>query len=445
LARPAVIGYKYNMRPRSAPLARLRTRLLPLLVGVLFLMQLVDPARGWTMLLVGFAGAWLISYFWARSLARNLRLVREMRFGWAQVGDRLEERFTLYNDGWLPGLWVEVRDGSTLPDYQPSRATGVGGLAFNRWRTQGICRRRGLFTLGPTTLSAADPFGFYSIELHDPASASLLVMPPIVPLPFIEVAPGGRAGEGRPRPNAPERTVSAASARPYLPGDSLRWVHWRKSAQRDELHVRLFDSTPASDWWIILDLDRQVQAGEGQASTEEQGVILAASLAERGLRRRHAVGLVACGERLIWLPPLESGDRRWEILRSLALVSPGDLPLTDLLSRTQPALGQRSSLVLITPNVGGAWLEALLPLIWRGAAPTVLLFDPASFGGPGKAGPLLAALAEHGIPHYPITRELLERPEAHPGQAGRWEFRVSPTGRAVPVRRPHDLDWKVLA
>jgi hypothetical protein len=73
----------------------------------------------------------------------------------------------------------------------------------------------------------------------------------------------------------------------------------------------LFDNTPSSDWWIFLDMNQQVQLGTGQDSTEENSIILAASLADRGLSQRHAVGMVANGQHTIWhLWP----QRRWEIL-----------------------------------------------------------------------------------------------------------------------------------
>ena len=81
---------------------RLNTRLLPLLVIVLFIAQVIDPSRVWTVLLVGLGGLWLVSFVWAWSQVRNLTLLREMRYGWVQVGDALEERFTLKNKGWLP-------------------------------------------------------------------------------------------------------------------------------------------------------------------------------------------------------------------------------------------------------------------------------------------------------------------------------------------------------
>ncbi|OQY20665.1 MAG: hypothetical protein B6I34_08520 [Anaerolineaceae bacterium 4572_32.1] len=424
---------------------RLRTRFLPALVGLLLLFQLLIPYRGWRILLVGLGGVWLLGYLWARSLACGLRLTREMRFGWAQVGDRLVERFTLANEGRVPALWTEVVDHSTLPDYQASRAASVNRKRLIRWHREAICTRRGLFTLGPTSLQTGDPFGLYAVTQHYPASLPLMVLPPIVPLPTIEVAPGGRAGEGRPRANTFERTVSAASVREYVSGDSVRWIHWPTSARRDSLFVRLFDSTPASDWWILLDMNRFVQAGEGQDSTEEHGVILAASLADRGLRSGQAVGLVAHGERLVWLPPRESEGHRWEILRSLALVSLGERPLTELLARAGPDLGRRASLVVITPAVDSEWVASLLPLLRRGVIPTVLLLDPVSFGGTGDAREIAAQLSDLEVAHHIITRDLLNLPEAQPGREGQWTWRVLGTGRAVPIRRPQQVTWKVLS
>jgi uncharacterized protein (DUF58 family) len=431
---------------KTPPQLKLNMRLLPVLVGLLLVLQLAVPYRGWLILLVGLCTLWLISFLWARSLARNLQLTREVRFGWAQVGDSLEERFVLSNSGWMPAVWAEIKDHSTLPDYRASRATGAGSGEAVRWHTEGICTRRGLFTLGPTSLQTGDPLGVYTVNLDYPGWATLMVVPPIVPLPAIEVSPGGKAGEGRPRANAFERTVSTSGVRDYIPGDNMRWIHWPVSAHHDSLYVRLFDSIPAGDWWIFLDLDRSVQAGQGTVSTEEHGVILAASLADRGIRARRSVGLVAHGaEQLTWRPPVAGEAQRWAILRDLALVNPGPCSLAELLARVRPALGQLASLIIITPAVDGRWVESLVPLLRRGAVATVLLFDPVSFGGTGQVGGTVALLSNLGVACHVISREVLDQPQARPGRRGQWEWRVMPTGRAVPVRQPRKLGWKVLS
>lgn len=435
-------------RSKEAETATLRLNYwgLPVLLGILLLFQLFLPYRGWMGLLVGLGGVWAISAYWAHALRRHLKLTRELRFGWAQVGDRLIERFSLVNEAPLPALWLELEDLSTLPGYRASRGTGVAAQSSIRWHRESFCSRRGLFYLGPTKLRTGDPFGLYTVTLYYPASLPLLVLPPIVPLPAIEVAPGGRSGEGRPRADARDRVVSAAGARPYAPGDSRRWVHWKLSARHETLFVRLFDGTPAGDWWILLDMDVRVQVGEGEDSTEELGVILAASLADRGLRARRAVGLLAHGEELVWLPPQAGEGQRWEILRTLALVNRGQRPLAELLHRVRPALGQRTTLIIITPAVEGAWLETLVPLLRRGVVPTVLLLDPTSFGGAGNVTATQATLTQLGVANYVIQKDLLDHPLARPGTQGQWEWKVLGTGKAVPVQRPGaESVWRVLS
>lgn len=300
------------------------------------------------------------------------------------------------------------------------------------------------FSLGPTTLRTGDPFGLYTVTLSLPDSSTLTVTPPIVPLPQIQVAPGGRAGEGRSRAHPFERTVTSSGVRPYTPGDTLSWIHWPTTARQNSFFVHLFNSTPAGDWWIFLDLDQTAQVGTGYNSTAEHGIVLAASLADRGLQAGHAVALVTHGENLVWLPPQPGDAQRRQILRALALVNPGTCSLGTLLAHTRPRLGHIASLIIITPNGSGRWLDALPPLMQRGAIPTVLMFDAASFdpaAAPSAAQPTLAQL---GIDHHIIPRNLLDRPEARPGEQGHWRWQISPHGRAVPLSRPRDMSWKKL-
>jgi uncharacterized protein (DUF58 family) len=423
---------------------RLNRPTLPFLLLLLVLLKFLAPYKGWDVLLVGVGGATFLSFIWTYGLAHNLELKREKRFGWAQVGDRLVERFTLSNTGRFPALWIEIDDDSTLPGYSASRGTGVNGHSYIRWHQDTVCSRRGLFYLGPLALKSGDPFGIFTMTRDYPATLPLLVLPPIVPLPSIEVAPGGRTGSEHPRPAAYDRTVSAGSVREYVPGDSQRWIHWKTTARRDDLFVRLFDGTPSGDWWILLDMDRRVQAGRGENSTPELGVILAASLADRGLRTKRSVGLVAHGEDLVWLLPKAGTGQRWEILRALALVEQGNHSLSTLLYRIQPALGQRTSIVIITPSTSRQWVQNLMPLIQRGAVPTVLLLDPASFGAVRTVDAIAAQLTSLNVAHYTITQDLLDLPETRPGDQGQWEWQILGTGKAVPVRRTVEARWQQL-
>ena len=415
-------------------------------IMLLFILQWRDPSRVWTMLLVSLGGIWLVSWLWARSIYKNISITREMRFGWAQVGDRLEERFTIKNSGAFPVVGAEIEDLSNLPDYQANRATAVFPMDKTEWTTQGYCSRRGVYLLGGTTLHSADPLGLYSVTIHDPSQATLMVMPPVLPLPQIEITPGGYSGNGHPRPRAPEQTVGAAGVRAYIPGDPLRMIHWPTSARQGELFVRLFDGTPAGDWWVLLDLDEATLAGEGFNSTEEHSIILAASLADRGLRARQAVGLAASGDILTWLPPQESPAQHWQILRALALAKPGKLPLVNVLERIRPQIGQRASLVLITASQQADWLQPLSMLTRKGIVPTVLWLDADAFKGETVSNPGIPdMLARHQITCHVITPDLLNQTDAQPGQSGNWKWRTSATGKAIPIQMPGDLSWRRLS
>ena len=458
------------MTSESKGRIKLNSRLLLALIALLIILQLAIPYQGWVVLLVGLGGAWLVAWRWARSLSRGLSFRREIRFGWAQVGDRLEERFTLTNTALVPALYAEVVDHSAMPDYQASRVTGVDGRAQVQWRTQSLCTHRGVFTLGPSTVRTGDPFGLFSVEVDSPSSTTLMVLPPVIPLPAIAVAPGGQAGEGRPRANAPEQTVSSSMVREYFPGDSLRWVHWPTTARTNSFYVRQFDNTPASNWWIILDMDRRGHVGRGQDSTEEHAITLAASLADRGIRERQNVGLITHGEQLVWLPPRAGDPQRWSILRELALLHTGTVSFDELLERIRPTLGQYASVILITSAVQcdsgpPSWFNGLLKLGRRGVAPTVLLLDrgayqqaeldsagvfsptemPAPAGAAmsrGQARQTADLLAGLGVASYVIDRGVFERPESKPGHQGEWEWRILPTGMVAPVQQPRDLEWR---
>ena len=383
--------------------------LLLIIIVFLLVLQIVGVYRGWRILLVGFAGAVLVGRLWAGRLLRGLELEQQVQFGWFEVGDRVLSRIALINTSRFPALWVEVNDRSTLASASPDRGVTVAGKGQRRWLKEAICTRRGLFTLGPMSLKTGDPFGLYTARLDYPDIVPFLVMPQVVSLPTIQVAAGGRASEGRVRNDAPEETVISTSAREYQPGDALRWIHWPTTARRDELYVRRFDGAPSGDWWIVLDVDLDVQVGSGDDSTLEHEVILAASLADRGLRAGRSVGLAAADQELIWLPPKGSEAHRWQIMRSLALLSYGGHALGELLPMLRPN-STRTSLVIITPAVDTSWIEALIPLMNRGDVPTVLLLDPRSFGGPGDSTEAVSTLSDLGVAHYQIDRTLLGDP-----------------------------------
>jgi uncharacterized protein (DUF58 family) len=442
-------GILAAMEPNTAEVAiQFKRRwLLGPLVGLLFL-QMVAPSRAWVVVLVGLGGAVVLGYLWARQLAGKLTIAREQRYGWIHVGDLLEERFTLQNSSAFAGLYVRIEDHSDLPGYTARTVRSVSGRETIQWRTEGICRLRGLFSLGPWQATTGDPLGFFEVTVDHPESQSILVYPPVVYLPTLHLPKGAASGAGRTSRHALEVTTNAAGIRAYSPGDSLSRVHWRTTARLDSLMVKTFDLEPSGDLWIVLDLDAAVQAGVGEESTEEYGVILAASLASRTLGENRAVGLVAYGASDARsdsgaqpLPtivmPQKGNAQQWRILQALATVRAGGAwPLKRVLAEMDRNLGRGITLAVITPSCDPGWVAELLPPMRRGVSPTVVILDPESFGGEGNVEAMIGLLADLGVSSHRIAQGMPFKPIVEHKRVGRPKYRVLPgTGRVIAVEQ----------
>lgn len=417
------------------------------LLPFLFVLQLIVPSRTWTFLLLSLGGVLAMAYLWARQLAAHLSLSRQQYYGWAHVGDLLEERFTLHNRSYLPAIWVEIEDHSDLPGYSASSVRSAEGHQTLQWRTEGLCRQRGLFTLGPWQAHAFDPLGLFRITLNFREARTILVYPPIVHLPALRLPRGAALGAGRTSRPALEVTTNAAGVRQYLPGDAINRIHWRSTARQQELVVKTFELEPSGDLWIVLDMDAHVQRGEAEESTEEYGVILAASLSSRTLREHRAVGLVAYGTRSgdgsdpeepqpTLVMPEKGSVHQWRILQALATVRAGGRwPLERVLQEMDRNLGRGTTLAVITPSCNPTWVSALLPPMRRGVTPTVILLDPVTFGGDGNPAALEELLARLGVSSHRIAKGMPFRPVYEHKRIGRPELKIlSGTGRVVRVQ-----------
>jgi uncharacterized protein (DUF58 family) len=412
---------------------RLRQPAVPIIIAFLLGLQFMEPSHVWTILLVGISGMFVTAYLWVWTLGRSFQLQRENNLGWVQVGGQIEERFSLSNTSLLPAPWIQFIDQSTLPEFSASRLTGIGSEYFDKWTVSATCKQRGLYYLGDAKIQTGDPFGIFNVTIHAPQRTAILVLPQIVSLPDLTITPAGSFGDGRPRRNAPEQTIHASTVREYSHGDSMRLIHWPTTARTNEVYVRLLESAPEGNWWILLDLDKQFMLGKGWESIEEQSVVLAASLADTGLRARKSVGLISNGTELAWFPPKKGGTQRWEIMQALALARPSEIELSTVLERMQPSLGKNHSLIIITASTKDDWLKTLLPLAKSGAqsVPTVILLDRSTFGGEVSAENTAIALKQLNIVCHVISRGTIKPPETIPQQRGKWKWRSLPTGEVV--------------
>ncbi len=166
-------------------------RLLPILVGLLALLYVLTGFKGWLIFFIGTGGAWLIAWLWIYSLSRNLRVERKIHLAWATVGESVPEQLKLTNHGWLPAIWVELTDEAKTLESPLRMVSDVGLHSAHTRNLSHLFKRRGFYTLGPTHIRTADPFGIYVLSMYDWHTSSILVTPPVLPLSQLHIPSAG--------------------------------------------------------------------------------------------------------------------------------------------------------------------------------------------------------------------------------------------------------------
>lgn len=310
----------------------------------------------------------------------GLAFARTLPGGRAQMGESLEERLRLENRSWLPKLWVQVTDSSTLPNHHAGYVASIGGHKRIDWRVRTVCSRRGRFFLGPVTATTGDPLGLFTRTIPLASQRELLVMPRVLPIERFNLFPGAIPGRGRGSQRSLQTTTNVVTVRQYLPGDALSRIHWPTSVRLSQLMVKEFDLDPTIDVWVVLDLDEAVQAGVGDESTEEYGVTIAATLASYFLREDLSLGLIINDGHDSTLM-LDRGARQLDrALEILAVTHAGPTPpLSEVLVLNETKFMRNSAVVVITSSPEIEWATGLKQLERRGVHPSVIALDGASF------------------------------------------------------------------
>jgi uncharacterized protein (DUF58 family) len=375
------------------------------LLALALVLIVLGSAQGWGLLHT-LAYALLLtiglSYLWSIAAVRGIYIRPRPAVIRSEVGATYDERAEIENLNWLPRPWLEVLDAGDHPDHSLSEVLSLAPLGRRARVVRTRFRRRGQFTLGPIWLAGSDPFGLFRRERRLTEPTTLVVFPRAEELPASGRLPGELTGGSLSGERVHYVTSNVSSVRDYQPGDSFNRIHWPSSARRGSLMVKEFERDPFSDLWLILDLDRLVQVGLEDESTEEYAVSVAASLGRHFLLRDRAVGLLTQGQRLL----ADRGPRQVMRLLELLAVTRANRgqSIQELLLAELQRFGRRDNLILITATGESGWVNLCRDLSLRGVRSTAVVIDASSFGPAPSNGVLLGALDAAGVPTYVVSR-----------------------------------------
>lgn len=229
-----------------------------------------------------------------------------------------------------PGVWSDALpaavDGDAGGPFPPEdRRRGPDGTTMTlRYRIRG--RRRGLWALGPVSVTTGDPFGLVRRTREFGEVTPITVVPEVVVLPALPDRAGRAGGTAQTSASRLGQGADNMSPRRYVPGDSMRRIHWRATAHRGDLMVRQEEQESSPDALVVLDRAGARWPGRGRRGDSadpafERAVSACASIALHLAEHGYAVDVVdATGVLLGRLRGAE--DEREALLVVLAAVSP---------------------------------------------------------------------------------------------------------------------------
>jgi uncharacterized protein (DUF58 family) len=156
-----------------------------------------------------------------------------------------------------PGTWRDtVPKGLTAAAHGVFPALGSGLRGAERvvqlsYPVTGV--RRGIHPLGPLQVTSTDPFGLARRTTIFGERTPVTVAPAVIDLPALSNFAGEAGGTLHTTNNQLGQGADNLIARPYVPGDSMRRIHWRATAHRDELMVRQEEQESTPEATVVLD------------------------------------------------------------------------------------------------------------------------------------------------------------------------------------------------
>lgn len=382
---------------------------LPLLIVLLIIAALMRDDFSLTLIYL-FVGSFIVGTWWSRRALKQIRHTRQFNQR-AFLGEKVEIKLQILNQGWLPILWMNARDAlpvalSSVPNFQWVTSLGPRAEAYFSYSIQ--ASKRGYYPIGPFFVSSGDILGLNKLLQQEDQVQHLTVYPKIIPLISMKIPP--RSPQGTLRHNQPifEDPTRVFSKRDYVAGDSLRRVDWKSSATAGRLQVKLFEPSIALETLIFLDLSAEGYAFKNRIDSTELAVVIAASVAAWVAGKRQTVGLKVNGKDPLmtdglpqYIPPRKGQAHLIRILETLARVEMADKKsIAETVQRQRYQLSWGTTLIVITGQAGDNLLNELYQARRAGQNAVLILagLAPASRDVSDRAG-------HFGIPVVTIPNE----------------------------------------
>jgi uncharacterized protein (DUF58 family) len=238
--------------------------------------------------------------------------------------------------------------------------------------------RWGGYAVGRVYLRARDPFGVVRWEQELDRRSPLKVYPREELVNSLLRPQDTQVFSGNHVAREKGEGIEFADLRPFVAGDRVRRVNWRASARRGQLWVNEHHAERNAD--VVIFLDSFAEVGQPGASTLDDALRAASSLAARYLREKDRVGFVSFGGTLNWLLPATGATQLYRIVDSMLDTRVAlNYAWKDIDVIPRRTLPPRALVLALSPLLDDRSVSALLDVRGRGFDLVVVEISPLRF------------------------------------------------------------------
>lgn len=238
--------------------------------------------------------------------------------------------------------------------------------------------KRGIYTFSSPRIQSRAPFGIFRARkiLKEKEKTGLIIFPRIYKIQQLLFKGMGDPATGRKSSSVKTgHSIDFLGIREYMPGDSLRFIHWRSTAKLNKPMIKEFEMDSFPPVTIIIDCNRNLHKGSGKENTLEYALRFAASISIYLNRKKTPLKLIALDgeeklstglnikDHLTWLSSIEGKEKRC---------------LSETIKKIVPHISSGGNLIICTPDCSFNE-ESLKENIRKISSIQILYMEPDSF------------------------------------------------------------------
>lgn len=226
-------------------------------------------------------GVIVLSFLWSGRIIKKINAYQRIEQRDYYVDEILEVNSFIDNDSLLPVPHMEIIDrteesiGGEVPK---STITSLLPTEREIIRKNITAKYRGLYNLGPVDIEIYDALGVCKRKRRIYSNTYFRVYPRIHNIEKINLKSMQSYGTLTTKQKTYEDNTSVSDIRRYLPGDSIKRIHWKVSAKKSNLFVKNYEMTGSAATYIFLDFKKNCYNGENIRDLEEKAVEAASSI-----------------------------------------------------------------------------------------------------------------------------------------------------------------------